>query len=279
MAIEFVGRRGVQATTNVGSLALSTTGLAAGIDTEVRVGDFIVLLAGWASTSDGNPGVTDTTLTWTEAADLYANDTNDANLSVNWAQVTTTPPATISLRTAGAAVIQGAVMLVFRGVDTTSPLDVAIATATGTNSPYPSPPSATPATTGAVSVVGGVYAVPSGSGRTVTASPTGYVWGIAFSSTATNPVGGGIIAHKTGLTAGVTETPSAFTISGGADTSSSWAAFTMVLRPAASSSSGNIKVWDGTAWTAKPVKIWNGSSWETKPVKYWNGTTWVTTTY
>lgn len=42
---------------------------------------------------------------------------------------------------------------------------------------------------------------------------------------------------------------------------------------------GQIKVWTGAAWEAKPVKVWNGSTWVTKPVKYWNGSTWVTTPY
>jgi len=42
---------------------------------------------------------------------------------------------------------------------------------------------------------------------------------------------------------------------------------------------GQIKVWDGASWVAKPMKVWNGSTWETKPVKFYNGATWVTTPY
>lgn len=42
---------------------------------------------------------------------------------------------------------------------------------------------------------------------------------------------------------------------------------------------GQIKVWDGSQWVAKPVKVWTGASWEVKPVKYYNGATWVTTPY
>ena len=42
---------------------------------------------------------------------------------------------------------------------------------------------------------------------------------------------------------------------------------------------GQIKVWTGTAWVAKPVKVWTGTAWVTKPVKYYNGTTWVVTPY
>lgn len=42
---------------------------------------------------------------------------------------------------------------------------------------------------------------------------------------------------------------------------------------------GRIKVWNGSAWVAKPVKVWNGSAWVTKPVKRWNGSIWVAATY
>ena len=42
---------------------------------------------------------------------------------------------------------------------------------------------------------------------------------------------------------------------------------------------GQIKVWTGSAWEAKPVKWYNGSTWETKPLKRWNGSTWEETPY
>jgi hypothetical protein len=42
---------------------------------------------------------------------------------------------------------------------------------------------------------------------------------------------------------------------------------------------GQVKVYNGSSFVAKPVKIWNGSAWVTKPVKRWDGSTWVTTPY
>jgi len=42
---------------------------------------------------------------------------------------------------------------------------------------------------------------------------------------------------------------------------------------------GQIKVWNGSSWVAKPVKVWNGSAWVIKPIKYYNGTIFVTTGY
>lgn len=67
------------------------------------------------------------------------------------------------------------------------------------------------------------------------------------------------------------------TLSGGAITS--WIGATVALRDASISSGGNVKVWNGSGWVAKPAKIWNGSAWVTKPVKRWNGSAWVRTNY
>ena len=57
-----------------------------------------------------------------------------------------------------------------------------------------------------------------------------------------------------------------------------WLASVMVLREAISGN-GGVKIWNGTAWVAKPVKFWNGTAWVTKPAKFWNGTAWVTPPY
>ena len=42
---------------------------------------------------------------------------------------------------------------------------------------------------------------------------------------------------------------------------------------------GQIKVYNGSSWNAKPVKVWNGSSWDIKPLKRWDGSAWVETSY
>lgn len=36
-----------------------------------------------------------------------------------------------------------------------------------------------------------------------------------------------------------------------------------------------VRVWNGSAWTVKPVKEWNGSAWVPRELKYWNGSVWV----
>lgn len=45
------------------------------------------------------------------------------------------------------------------------------------------------------------------------------------------------------------------------------------------SATGQLKVWDGSNWVAKPVKVWDGANWVVKPVKRWDGSSWVVTPY
>lgn len=52
-----------------------------------------------------------------------------------------------------------------------------------------------------------------------------------------------------------------------------------LLSGSAPAPTGQIKVWTGAAWEAKPMKVWTGAAWETKPVKYWNGSAWTTTSF
>lgn len=59
-----------------------------------------------------------------------------------------------------------------------------------------------------------------------------------------------------------------------------WAAFAWSPAPAVTvSSTGDVKVWNGSTRVVKPAKVWNGSAWVQKPVKVWNGSAWAKTTY
>lgn len=42
---------------------------------------------------------------------------------------------------------------------------------------------------------------------------------------------------------------------------------------------GQIKVYNGSVFVAKPVKVWNGTAWVTKPLKRYDGTNWIITPY
>lgn len=38
---------------------------------------------------------------------------------------------------------------------------------------------------------------------------------------------------------------------------------------------GQVKVWNGSAWVKRSTKVWNGSAWVTRIVKGWNGSAWI----
>jgi hypothetical protein len=54
-----------------------------------------------------------------------------------------------------------------------------------------------------------------------------------------------------------------------------WSTCLIALKPAGGTPASLLKVWNGSAWVAKPVKVWSGSAWVTKPVKTWNGSAWI----
>lgn len=79
---------------------------------------------------------------YTKVADLFANDAQDCNLGVFWKIMGATPDTSVVVDGQGgtdAAV--AAVAMFFRGVDTTTPMDVTPTTATAINTMHPNPPS------------------------------------------------------------------------------------------------------------------------------------------
>ena len=90
-------------------------------------------------------------------AKIYANDTNDTNFQVSYRFMGAVPDTTIALPSGGGS-SQGRALTVIalRGVDTTSPFDVAATTASGIDTGRPTPPAITPVTAGAwITVHGG----------------------------------------------------------------------------------------------------------------------------
>mgnify|MGYP001604268791 CR=1 FL=1 len=167
---------------------------------------------------------------YTKVADLFADDAQDANLGVFWKIAATnneTNPVVDGLGGADAAV--AGVVMVFRGVDQTTPMDVTPTTATGINTMHPDPPSLdhlNPA---------GVWTVIAGAaGHTLTTGsftfPTGYTVnkvdraqddtsdvtvGLGYNTAPADPENPGVMTHA------------------GADSVNfAWGAVTMALRPA-----------------------------------------------
>lgn len=271
MAIQYVG--GFASNAVLASYTVSLTALTGGIGSAVQAGDLVIVTSGWSSAANGNPGIT-SPATHTEVADLYANATNDGNMAMSYFIAASTPPTSITVTgTTDNSVVS---LMVFRGVDQTTPIDATTTTATGTTGFDPDPPAITPVTTGAAVVIGGLLAAGATIGTPTYTAPTGYTIGpVGVKMNSVTRSSFAMMAYKLGVTGGVAENP------GILDTnftsgSMTWCAATMALRPAAG---GNIKVWNGTAWVAKPVKYWNGTAWVTKPVKRWNGSAWTVTPY
>lgn len=115
-----------------------------------------------------------------------------------------------------------------------------------------------------------------GSTSAYSAGPSGYS---GFQNSGGSSGGSAVslgTAYKA-TTASTSENPGAFT----ASNNRFWAGATIAIAPSGGGggTTGQIKVWNGSSFVAKPVKVYNGSTWVTKPVKSYNGSTWVTTPY
>lgn len=227
--LQYVGS--AVATGNSAAFAVGLTALTGGIDTAARTNDLVIIASGWVSTADGNPGPT--TTGYTEIADLYSNDTRDANLSVAYKFMGATPDTSCTVAGSGSTT-NGAVAVahVWRNVDQTTPMDVTAVPSSGAASPningsIPDAPAITPVSAGAVVVaIGGGT---SASVLTGTAAPTGYS---NFKVAQVDPGSAFniFVASKAWSGSGA-EDPAAFAGTG-TSTSDSWAALTLALRPA-----------------------------------------------
>ncbi len=228
-ALTYVGGAsgsGTGATYNV-----SLTALTGGSDNAAQAGDIVIVITGWASTVNGNPGVT--TAGYTEepgSTDLYSSDTRDANVSANWKIMGSTPDTSVTVSGFNNAANGGAtVVQVWRGEDQDTPMDATVTTASANNQSASSfdSPSISPATSGAFVLSAGLgtddttpltKTAPSGYSNTVAVTGTG--------STMSVTVG---IASKAWVSGA--ENPAAWS-GGETSTSDSWAAFSIALRPA-----------------------------------------------
>ena len=201
---------------------ISLTGLSGGIASSPSTGDLVIVGFATASTSDRSLVISG----YTEVADLYANDTYDTNLDVaykfNAGETSLTlTGGTFSSLDAGTVTIQ-----VFRNVSQSTPLDVTTTTATASNGGIPTPPAITPVTAGAVIVCIAANAHAKNSGS-FTASQLSNFQQSFSNDTYDSGQGSGTFNWVSGAF-----TPSQWTWTGGADSSASWAAVTMALRPA-----------------------------------------------
>jgi len=227
----------------------SVTGTAANADftltfPEIAENDIVVVGVVWSDTADVTPGVN--TAGYTEVAELYANDNYDCNLSVSYKRMGASPDAAVSIDgNHGIGEGTAAVAYILRGVDTTTALDVAVTTATGTDTAIPDPPSITPLSSGAfLVIVGGSTGVTLDNAVT---PPSGFTNGVQ-AVIADSLDASVVMASKTA--AGGAEDPGVWTDWGTDATSSSWCAVTMALRKPAMPTTGDLDATETGADTA-----------------------------
>lgn len=123
---------------------ISLTSLTGGIGNRPIENDFVVVAVSASSAGGGSDlDITMSSAGWTEDQDLFANSTSDANLAVYYKKMGSSPDTSFQLSIPASANHSYTVgVKVFRGVDTTTPLDVATTTSTGTTTVLVDPPAA-----------------------------------------------------------------------------------------------------------------------------------------
>ncbi len=198
----------------------------------MATGDIVVVASAFGSGSSSAPTVTgDNSGAYTGlGAAAYANATWDTNYRMFYMVQGATLDTTLTVTRPNNASYGGAtVVQVWRGVDTASPIDVTGTPATTTNSSRGDPPSVTPVTSGAVVIAAGA-GMQTSSGTPFTV-PAGMSNPVSYNGNGTTSDCGVWIASAT-WTSGAYDPP-AWT-GGTTSTSSSAAAQTIALKPAAS---------------------------------------------
>lgn len=197
--------------------------------------DLVIVAYGNADADNADLNMVMVTADYNEVADLFSNDTFDANMGVYWKFMGAIPDTTaVADNVGGADTDTPAVCMVFRGVDTTTPMDVTPTGTTGLNTFDANPPSIdhnNPA--GVWTVIAGANA--HNLGDLSFTFPTGYTTDAVQRSgndTADGVVGMGY--RDSGVSD--PEDPGTMTSSGTDSTSFAWVAATIALRPAAATS-------------------------------------------
>lgn len=210
-----------------------SSGLTGGSRSSVQTGDLVIAVFATGSTADRTLSITDGTNPYTLiGSELYANAAWDTNLRVAYKFMGGTPDTTVTFGPTGNTADAGAMAVyVFSGVDSTTTLDVAVTTASGSSSVV-DPPSITPVTTDAEIVVIAAAAYGFTAAAFTSSDLSSFV---SLSSSGTNICTLGLGRHD--WTSGAFN-PAAFG-GKGADSGLSWVAMSLALRPAPVVASGN----------------------------------------
>lgn len=256
MALVYVGGTSGSGTGASYNISLSGT-LTGGIASSPAPGDIVVVASGFGNNASSAPTCSgDQSGTYTGLFNaLHVNDTWDTEFRAFYSLMGSTPDTSLTIgRVSNGAYGGATVVHVWRGVDATTPFDVATVTATSANASRPNPPAITPVTAGAVVIAcgagmqttaGGAFTIPSGMSNGVSAHSNGttsdigtFIASFAWVSGAYDPAA---------VTGGTTST------------SGSWAAATLVLRPGALTQDSGGSVVVSGAVTRTTLKTIGGS--------------------
>ena len=227
--IELVGIVEVDVTT--GDVVVDLTALTGGIDTAAAVGDFIVVCEGNGGHYANISGYT----TIKTVTNFDSSASPDVKSEIYTAYKISTGDTSVTvLRTSGNYDVGTTTILVFRGVDPTTPLDVIWPlSAKADNNVLADPPAITPVTDGAVVVCVGHGGIDTGSSATRSYSSTDFDEFFTNWNHYATDGGGSVIGvgYKKIDPAGAFN-PAAFTLTGADSTNDCWTAVSFVLRPA-----------------------------------------------
>lgn len=233
-AIQFVGATtaGKAGATSGNTTIALNSGLSGGVASGVAEGDLVIAVFGTGATADRTLAITDGSNNYTLIdSELYQDDTLDTNLRVAYKFMGGTPDASTTFGPTGDANDSGAMAVyVFRGVDPTTPLDVAAVSGQAADTSRVVPPDITPSTAGAYVVIVGA-AAHNGGVDTFTSTDLIADFATQGGTNDTNDVTIGV-GHIDNWTSGATNAAT-WGHSQTDSTSFSWAGITLALRPEA----------------------------------------------
>lgn len=253
MPIQFVGgTTGVLNSSTAATYSVSLTSLTGGIASAPADGDLIVIASSTSGVGSRSPGVN--TAGYTLVQELQSVDTRTSTIDVAYKVAVASSDTSVTMDGNGNAGFgNSTVVMVFRGVDTTTPMDVLRTTATGTNGSRPNNAAITPVTSGAWIVACGA--------ATGDTTPTAFTGPTGMTGFRTAPSTGSTSSSISGMayttwTTGAYD-PAAWT-GGESTTSDSWTAVTLALRPAIVT--GTATLGGSGSLTASGTYLWDGAS-------------------
>lgn len=218
------GKTATAASVGANQSVTLNSGLTGGVGGALAEGDIVIVAVAKASTTDLTLDVTG----YNKVADLYYGAaTYDANFGLFWKPMGSSPDTSLTVvgnTSTGASII----VMVWRGCDVVT-LDATTTTVTGAGTTAFNPPAITPSTAGNIIISGGCFAAEYDVTVTPASSDLSNFQNVKYQITSVNSATA-VLGSKSGTAAAASFDPASFT-GFPKDSSRSWAAATMALKP------------------------------------------------